>query len=149
MMHNVDVISAGETAALLSRELGTPRAWSDFLADNIRGKQNICGLTLMPCARRKDWRGIYRPVYAVRDILAFVDGVKKLGLAKPTKIEPMRISIDTKKDWRINCFNMDGKRMKRTRRTASFARWTGAFSVQQPARKNHESTSRSRKTLVV
>ncbi|MDR5811192.1 hypothetical protein [Caballeronia sp. LZ019] len=104
----VQTISAGETALTLYRYLGTLRNWTNFLGDNIRGEQSIAGCTLMPCARRHDGKS-YRPVYAVSDVKAFIENVRKvIPSAGKKTIKTTAVSIDPGRHWRVNKFDRDG-----------------------------------------
>lgn len=102
------VLTAADTAVLLRARLGDVRSWPDFLTDNIRGRQNVCGLTLKPCARKKI-KGHYRPMYALGDINAFIDQVL---LFEPSAgrfpLKPITLAIDPAKHWRLNRFEEDG-----------------------------------------
>ncbi len=108
MRAKTSVISASETAFLLRAKLGPIRAWGDFLADNIRGKQNIHGLTLKPCCRKKIG-GCYRPMYAVIDIETFIANVLKLEpKAGKAPITPVLLELERKKSWRLVKFDEEG-----------------------------------------
>ena len=100
--------SAADTAAILRARLGRIRAWPDFLSDNIRGRQNVQGHTLLPCASVLA-RGHYRPVYSSQDIAGFVDAVLK---AEPTAgreaLTPLTLAIDPRRPWRLNRFDSSG-----------------------------------------
>lgn len=109
MITNVKTFSAFETSIILHKYLGELRAWGDFLADNIRFKQNIDGFTLLPCARKKGRTGL-QPRYAADDILNFIRNVKAAipGIT-PGAIKPVTLAIDSRKHWRFNKFDRNGK----------------------------------------
>lgn len=105
MTTGTPVIQSGEAALLLRAKLGPIRAWSDFLADNIRGRQNIHGLTLKPCCRKKIGRA-FRPMYAVADVEAFIAKVLELvPNAGKAPIRPIVLAVDRKRPWRLNKFD--------------------------------------------
>lgn len=110
MIINTQTLSAFETAVILHKHFGELRAWPDFLMDNIRGRQDVGGFTLMPCARRKGRTG-FQPRYAVRDVVDFVNNLKAaVSLpSKPSAIKPITLAIDTRKLWRFNKFERNGK----------------------------------------
>lgn len=66
----INVLTSGETGALLSRTLGPVRNWTFFLADCNRGRTNFHGLTLEPIGQLHD--GCDRPVYRKADVAAFI-----------------------------------------------------------------------------
>jgi hypothetical protein len=70
------VIPAPEVAYQLRRELGPLRNWDDTLADFRRGKVKVHGCTLLPVCMGKH-RGVWRPMYAVPDVEAFIEAVRK------------------------------------------------------------------------
>lgn len=108
MMIDADSLTAADTAVVLRAKLGGFRAWPDFLADNIRGKQSIRGLTLLPCCRKKS-KGRYRPMYALSEINAFIDQVLAIEPnAGKCPIRPIRLAIDPSKHWKLNRFDEDG-----------------------------------------
>lgn len=108
-------LSLSQTSYKLSEELGLLRSWTNFLTDNIRGQQHVAGYTLLPCAYVNDGR-CDRPFYAISDIEAFVRNVK---VAMPgscmTLAVPMLLEIDSKRPWRLNLFEKDGKAIVRPR----------------------------------
>ncbi|WP_051971307.1 hypothetical protein [Massilia sp. 9096] len=71
-----NVIPAPEVAYKLRMELGPDRAWEDALADMRRGKTKVQGCTLLPKCMGKH-RGAWRPMYAVPDVEAFIEAVRK------------------------------------------------------------------------
>lgn len=98
-------ISASETAYLLRAKLGPIRAWSDFLSDNIRGKQSISGLTLKPCCRKKIGKG-WRPMYAIAAIDKFIADVLAVEpTAGSAPIKPVVLAVDSGLPWRMNKFD--------------------------------------------
>lgn len=102
------VISAGEAAFILRARLGPLRQWVDFLADNIRGKQDVAGHTLLPCGRQKDGKAL-RPVYAVSDVAEFIANVlASVPCAGKTPVKTATLAIDRRRHWRLNRFNQDG-----------------------------------------
>ena len=108
MKTRIQTISAADTAFLLRAKLGPLRAWPDFLADNIRGKQSVHGLTLMPCARKQDYRA-FRPIYSIKDVEQFISEVLALEpSAGKVAIQRTVLAIDTGRYWKINKFAEDG-----------------------------------------
>lgn len=100
-------ISAADTAFLLRARLGDMRAWGDFLADCIRGRADIGGHTLLPCARLHD--RCDRPVYAVADVNIFIDRVlATVPGAGKMPIRPLVLPIDDVRHWRVNRFDKSG-----------------------------------------
>lgn len=99
-------ISATEAAHILMLAFGPIRAWGDFLADNIRGKQNISGHTILPACQMHDGRK-FRPRYTVASIKQFIADLRK-DVAK-CEIASVILDVDPSKDWRSNCFDEDGK----------------------------------------
>lgn len=109
MMTGTPVIQASEAAYMLRVKLGPIRAWADFLADNIRGKQSIQGLTLKPCCRKKIGKA-FRPMYALTDIEAFIAKVLKIEpKAGKAPIKPVLLDLDRKKPWRYVKFDEEGE----------------------------------------
>ncbi|SAK48289.1 hypothetical protein AWB78_00866 [Caballeronia calidae] len=115
----VDTISAADAAFMLRAYLGTLRSWADFLSDCIRSKQDIAGHTLMPCAERY-YRGLYRPVYAVSDVKAFIEKVQiAIPSAGKTPIKTTALAIDPTKRWDANKFDCDGAPVARRSRVST------------------------------
>lgn len=105
-------LTASQVVQRLYAELGTLRSWADFLSDNIRGRQSLNGLTLMPVIRMKDVR-TYRPRYAVNDVDEFVNSVlAKVPGAGSTKIVPKVLAIEKGRHWRLNKFDQEGVAIK-------------------------------------
>lgn len=101
-------ISLAEAAFMLRVFLGTQRSWTTFLTDNIRGKQDVAGYRLLPCAQQHDGKS-YRPVYAVLDVKAFIEDVRKtIPSAGKTPIKTTALAIDFSRHWRVNKFGRDG-----------------------------------------
>lgn len=107
MIYPAKLLTAGATASVLSRLLGPLVNWSHFLADNIRGKQNLAGHTLMPSARLQGVRA-FGPAYSLASIEAFVRAVKAAVPGVGKKIIPVPAQLDTCKGWRQNKFDSDG-----------------------------------------
>lgn len=102
------VIPAAEVAYILRVKLGPIRAWADFLADNIRERQDVNGERLLPCCRKSDGKTM-RPMYAVRDVKLFIAHVlASVPGAGPQKVQPTTLTIDRRRPWRINRFAQDG-----------------------------------------
>jgi hypothetical protein len=107
-------ISQADAAVVLRAKLGDHRSWPDFLADNIRGKQDLAGYTLLPCGRMKGVRGALRPVYAIDAIDDFIEKVKAAlpeVVRKPIKATPL--TVDTGRGWRLNTFDRQGAPLPR------------------------------------
>lgn len=101
-------ISASETAFLLRAKLGPIRAWGDFLADNIRGRQSIHGLTLKPCSRKKIGKG-FRPMYAIKAVEKFIADVLAIEpKAGKAPVKPVVLAVDAGRGWRCNKFDDKG-----------------------------------------
>ncbi|MBC7619434.1 MAG: hypothetical protein H7293_10700 [Candidatus Saccharibacteria bacterium] len=88
------VLSCADTSYLLRRNLGTTRAWGDFLSDCARGRTTFEGLELLPITHLTE--RCPRPVYDPREIAQFIRDVIRLVPPKATAadIEPFEISID-------------------------------------------------------
>lgn len=100
------VMTAPEAATYLRIELGPMKAWADFLADNIRDKQNAGGETVLPCARIRIGR-CRRPVYALDDLRKFVDAVRAVEpKARKAPLQTMWLEVDRSVPWfaRSNSF---------------------------------------------
>lgn len=98
----IEVLTAPEAAVILRAALGSIRSWGAFLADNIRGKQHIHELTLMPVGKKKIGRS-WRPLYAREEIMRFVADVLAVEpTAGKARIAVFRVTIDTSKGWREN-----------------------------------------------
>ena len=102
-------IPAGEVAYIIRKHLGPLRAWSDFLSDNIRGKQNVGGFTLSPCAKMRG--RCKRPMYDVRDVVNFIGNVRAAGLAspEPEKFVTLDVDLDMETPWFLRIYDTDGK----------------------------------------
>lgn len=102
------VLPLSEVATVLRVRLGNLRAWYPFLADNIRGRQDVCGFQLLPCGMQQDGRA-FRPVYAVADVEEFVSNVlAALPGAGREPITPTTLQLDRSIPWRINRFDRHG-----------------------------------------
>lgn len=123
MKLDTSVITPAEAAFYLRCHLGPLRNWGDFLTDNIREKQSIEGLTLMPCLRQKDSRAL-RPMYAVQDVKDFVAAVlARIPSAGPARIKVAKLTIDTDRHWTLNKFDRHGTPISRMHRhTMALAR---------------------------
>lgn len=99
-------VTASEAAYTLRVALGPLRAWGDFLADNIRGKQSVQGITLLPCCRKKIG-GAYRPMYAVTDVCAFIEAVLAVEPSARMKapVTIIDLPVDRKRPWATLKFN--------------------------------------------
>jgi len=112
MKTNTPTISVAETDYLLRSELGPLRNWTHFLSDCSRGKQDIAGHTLTPCAMKNDGRA-FRPVYSVEDIKTFIADVRAaVPSAGKTRITPTILAIDDGRHYRANKFGKDGSPVK-------------------------------------
>lgn len=101
-------ISVAEAAFMLRVFLGTQRSWTPFLTDNIRGRQDIAGYRLLPCAQQHDGKS-YRPVYALEDVKSFIENVRKaIPSTGKTPIKTTALAIDSGRHWRVNKFDCDG-----------------------------------------
>jgi|GEM_PF-2315380 len=105
----IQTVSASATSHILNCKLGSEdHNWSDFLADNIRGRQSIAGLQLLPVAVRQH-KGSFRPVYDLAAVHAFVKDVQKLvPSAVPTAVKVTALAIDRTRHWRMNKFDTRG-----------------------------------------
>lgn len=83
------------------------RQWRDFLADNIRHRQNIEGFTLMPRGRLQGQTG-YGPAYLLADIKAFILAVKAADPRAGKPIAPVTVQLDTARGWHISKFDRHG-----------------------------------------
>jgi hypothetical protein len=108
MIERTSTISSLEASVLIYKRFGELRAWPDFLADCIRGRQDIDGAVLLPCARKMGVRGL-QTRYAVTDLKAFI--AKVAATTSATAPKPMKaivLGIDTGKPWRLNTFDRQG-----------------------------------------
>lgn len=106
-----------DTAVMLRAQLGDLRGWPSFLSDNIRGRQDICGIRLRPCSRRKIGRG-WRPIYAVMDIKTFItDVLAAVPSAGKAPFKATILPIDRGRRWQLNRFDKDGKPVPLSRAT--------------------------------
>lgn len=102
------VLPLSEVATLLRVRLGNLRAWYPFLADNNRGRQDVCGYQLHPCGMQQDGRA-FRPVYALADVEEFISNVQAaLPSAGREPITPTTLQLDRSIPWRINRFDRHG-----------------------------------------
>lgn len=83
------VIPAPEVAYLLRKELGPIRNWEDTLADFRRERTKVHGYTLLPKCMGKS-AGTWRPMYAVPEVLAFIEAVRAAD-PSATRNEPPQI----------------------------------------------------------
>lgn len=92
----IEVLTAPETALVLRQLLGPFCAWDDWLSDRRRGKAApLADFDLQPCTRIRD--RCPRPVYAVKDIKAFVQSFREHHSESAAKTKPKshRVQIDT------------------------------------------------------
>lgn len=110
MLTKIKALSTAETTALLRHHLGPLRSWGFFLADNIRGRQSIAGLTLMPSLRLKNAKGSFCPAYSAAVVMKFIKAVQAaVPAARPTKVEALTVEIDTAIGWRYIKRDQDGR----------------------------------------
>lgn len=123
MMTDTKAISAAEVAFYLRAKLGPIRSWADFLSDNIRERQSISGQRLLPCCQKSDGQ-VMRPMYAVADVEAFIAHVlASVPSAGPQRVQPITLSVDRRRPWRVNRFNKDGSpKARAVMRSACFSR---------------------------
>ena len=113
MKKRVRTLDAQDTAFILRKRLGALRAWPDFLADCIRHRTHICGLTLQPVCKARDERAM-RPRYALTDIAEFIHAVLALGIgAGPEPIQAIEFEIDDSCIWKLNRFDKHGRALMR------------------------------------
>ena len=112
MIYSAKLLTAGEAASVLWNQLGPIRNWSNFLADCIRSKQAIAGITLTPCARLQGMRGL-RPAYSLADIEAFIRAVKAVMPDAGKPACPVTVQLDTSRGWRISKFDRKGSPIAR------------------------------------
>lgn len=126
MIINKRTLSKSDTAILLWQRLGDLRVWPDFLADNGRRRQDVNGIVLLTCGRKKD-KGGMRPRYALADIAVFIKAVKlAVPEAGPVKIKSFTLAIDTTNPQR-NKFDQRGVRVCKCR----------IFAKNRPPQRNH------------
>ena len=114
MLTKIKALTPSETTALLRQHLGPLRSWGFFLSDNIRGRQNIAGLTLMPSLRIKNDRGSFCPAYSAAAVMQFIKNVQAvIPAARPTKTRALTVEIDTSIHWRYNKRDQHGTVCKR------------------------------------
>lgn len=105
---NTEVLSFSDTSVLLRLRLGPLRPWHELLADNMKGCGDFGGIHLKPIARQYDGRG-FRPVYAVDDVMKFIDVVlSSVSSACKTPIKPSILPLTRGKHWRKALFDKDG-----------------------------------------
>ena len=116
MIVRATAISQADAAVMLRVKLGDLRSWQDFLADNIRGRQELAGLTLLPCGQVRGPRGCLRPVYSLQALNDFVEKVKAAvpGAGKKP-IKTIVLAIDTGRGWKSNTFDEYGLPLAKAR----------------------------------
>ena len=128
-------IPRSELVFMARSELGHIREWNSFFGDNARDQQDVAGYYLKPVARMADLHGCKRPMYALKDVRAFLDGVRAaVSAAKPMPIQTARLDVDPSTSWKENLFSRDGAAV-RPRKTIA-----GAVIVKArkyPARTTH------------
>jgi hypothetical protein len=84
----VSTLDTGDVSHLLRQALGRIRTnWSDFLADCIRGKASISGITLQPVVRvRMPGDRCKRPRYTAESVRTFITDVLRV-VPRPTATE--------------------------------------------------------------
>ena len=112
MITEMQTLTMNDTAVLLRSRLGPIRAWYPFLADNIRGKQDIHGFQLLPCGKRRNRCGRskpFQPVYALSDVMEFIENVLATEPeAGKAPIVPETLKVNRSRSWRLNKFDIDG-----------------------------------------
>lgn len=109
MLTKIKALSTAETTALLRHHLGPLRSWGFFLADNIRGRQNIAGFTLMPSLRLHNGRN-FCPAYSAAIVMKFIKDVQAaVPAARPTKAKALTVEIDAAINWRYIKRDQDGR----------------------------------------
>lgn len=104
----VKTISAADTAFLLRAKIGPLRAWSDFLTDNIRGRQDVFGFTLPPACDVYDGRA-YRPRYSLKDVNDFIkDVLAHPSLPTERGARVITVDLDLEKPPFMRRYNADG-----------------------------------------
>jgi hypothetical protein len=100
----VSVLSAPETAALLRQALGPAVAWDDWLSDRRRDRGDpLADFLLLPCAYIQE--RCRRPVYAVKDIIAFIESFRErhtysLPKTKP-KVRVIELDTEDHRSWKM------------------------------------------------
>lgn len=123
-----DTVSLAEAAFMLQSELGTLRQWVAFLNDTNKGDPtSVCGISLPACAHMHDGHQ-WRPRYALLDVLEFINRVQAIEAnARPTKIEPIPLTIHKGRYWKLNKFDKDGNPVTATmRHVAALGRKTSS-----------------------
>lgn len=116
MRTDTPAISASEAAFMLRVRLGPIRAWGNFLADNIRGRQSIYGLTLKPCSQKRVGQA-FRPMYAVKSVEKFIADVLAIEpKAGKAPVTPIVLPVEVGRGWRYNKFDEKGAPVAMLRR---------------------------------
>lgn len=112
-----------QAVKLLTAELGLCREWSSCLQDMDRGRQSLFGMTVRPCARMEDYRGSFRPVYRLSDIMDLIEHVKAHDAdAKPESIKPTTLDLDPMLSASVRRFDRHGNPIKRKHSICLFNR---------------------------
>lgn len=82
---------------MLRMYLGPARQWRDFLADSIRGRGALHGLTLLPYAAREGGSNqVPRPLYRATEVVAFIRDVRLRDPSlRPASITLQHFELDT------------------------------------------------------
>lgn len=108
MLTKIDALPPGEVAYLLRHHLGPLRAWTHFLSDNIRKRQDIAGFTLTPVVEVLDGRK-FRPWYRGRDVVQFIKDVQgAIPSARPKRAHAVSVVADLSKSRSLNRFDKAG-----------------------------------------
>jgi hypothetical protein len=107
MIVETRAVTAGETAHLLQKHLGSMRQWGSFLADCIRNRQHIEGYQLIPCGKKSGAGGL-APMYSLESIATFIRAVRDIKPRPSKPIRAVKLKIDTAKSWRHNRFDREG-----------------------------------------
>jgi hypothetical protein len=105
----MQTLALSETAVMLRVYLGPIRSWTNFLTDNIRGRQSVDGLRLLPCGRRGDGKSL-RPVYSLQAVKDFIAKVlTSTPEAGKAPIQAAPLAIDPSRSWQHNKFDERGE----------------------------------------
>ena len=100
----VKALSAPETAAFLRQALGPIVAWDDWLSDRRRDRGDpLANFDFQPCAALRSL--CKRPLYAVTDVILFVQSVRRLrpnaGPGIRSQVHIIKLDTEDHRSWKM------------------------------------------------